>query len=79
METQIGKWGNSLAIRIPLAFAREAQIEEGTTVDLRVVEGQLIVTPIRRTYHLEQLVAGITPDNRHDETDWGGPVGNEAW
>ena len=79
METQIGKWGNSLAIRIPLAFAREAQIEEGTTVDLRVVEGQLIAAPIRRTYHLEQLVAGITPDNRHDETDWGGPVGNEAW
>ena len=24
-----------------------------------------------RRYSLEELVAGITPDNRHDEVDWG--------
>lgn len=28
---------------------------------------------------LEELVAGITDDNRHDETEWGPAVGNEAW
>ena len=79
METQIGKWGNSLAVRIPLAFVREAQLQEGTTVDVRVSEGRLIITPIRRKYRLDQLVAGITPENRHAETDWGEPIGNEAW
>ena len=79
METQIGKWGNSLAVRIPLAFVREAQLQEGTTVDVRVSEGRLIITPIRRKYRLDQLVVGITPENRHAETDWGEPVGNEAW
>jgi hypothetical protein len=28
---------------------------------------------------LEELVAGITDHNRHDETEWGPAVGNEAW
>jgi hypothetical protein len=28
---------------------------------------------------LDQLVARITDENRHDETDWGPPVGREAW
>ncbi len=28
---------------------------------------------------LAALVADITPDNRHEEIDWGSPVGKEAW
>lgn len=79
METQIARWGNSLAVRIPLAFVREAQLDEGTTVELNVADGRLIITPVGRRYGLEQLVAGITEENRHAETDWGEPVGNEAW
>lgn len=79
MQSQIGKWGNSLAVRIPLTMARETQLAEGMTVEVSVSEGRFIVTPVRRTYHLDQLVAGITPENRHAETDWGEPVGNETW
>ena len=30
-------------------------------------------------YTLEELVAGITDENRHDLIDWGPPRGNEAW
>ena len=30
-------------------------------------------------YRLEDMVAGITAGNRHDETDWGGLVGKEIW
>jgi antitoxin MazE len=33
----------------------------------------------RRRYTLEQLVRAITAENRHRETDWGKPVGNEVW
>lgn len=28
---------------------------------------------------LDDLVAGITDENRHGETDWGAPVGKEEW
>lgn len=28
---------------------------------------------------LRKLVEAITPDNRHDEVDWGVPRGREVW
>ena len=79
MKTQIGKWGNSLAVRIPSAFAQEAHLADGATVELSVADGRLTITPVPQSYTLEQLIAGITPENRHAETEWGDPVGNEAW
>jgi antitoxin MazE len=39
----------------------------------------LRLIPLRRTPTLDELVAGITEENKHDESDWGEPVGNEAW
>jgi 7-carboxy-7-deazaguanine synthase len=32
-----------------------------------------------RRYELSELVARITPKNRHRETDWGEPQGEESW
>jgi antitoxin MazE len=79
MKTQLAKWGNSLALRIPSAFAEEIRVAEGTEVDVAVSRGRLVITPAARTYSLEELVDGITAENRHDETDWGGAVGREVW
>jgi antitoxin MazE len=79
MEARIGRWGHSLAMRIPHAIAREAHLQEGTPVELTLADGRLVVTPLRRKYDLAHLVAGITPENRHAETDWGPPAGRESW
>jgi antitoxin component of MazEF toxin-antitoxin module len=35
--------------------------------------------PKCRTYDLNELIDGITPENRHDEMDFGKPMGEEAW
>jgi antitoxin MazE len=77
--TQIAKWGNSLGLRLPKSVALEAQVDEGDTVDVSVKNGAIVIRPSRPTYSLEQLVAKITPRNRHNESDWGKPVGDEAW
>lgn len=80
MKVQIQKWGNSLALRIPKAFAVESNVTGGSTVDVSMENGKIIVTPINeREYTLEELVDGITDDNLHGEVDWGRPVGNEVW
>lgn len=79
MKTRISRWGNSLAIRIPASFAQEIDLADGTTVELSVQDGHLRLAPVRPAYEVEALVAGITDDNLHDETDWGTPTGNEAW
>ena len=77
--TQIAKWGNSLGLRLPKSVALEAQIGEGDTVDVSVRNGAIVIRPSRPTYSLEQLIAKITPRNRHDESEWAAPVGHEAW
>ena len=77
--TRIAKWGNSLGLRLPKSVAREAQLDEGDTVDVSVKNGAIVIRPSRPTYSLEELVAKITPRNRHDESDWGPSVGRESW
>lgn len=77
--TQIARWGNSLGLRLPKSVAVEAQVDEGDTVVVSVKNGTIVIRPSRPTYSLEQLVAKITPRNRHSESDWGPPVGDEAW
>jgi len=77
--TQIAKWGNSLGLRLPKSVALEAQVDEGDSVDVSVKNGTILIRPSRPTYSLKQLARKITARNRHDESDWGKPVGHEAW
>lgn len=80
MKTRIQKWGNSLALRIPKPFAEEARLVEDATVDLTVRNGKLVVVAVEGPDEtLENLVARITAENRHGETDTGRPVGHEVW
>lgn len=79
MESQIGKWGNSLAVRIPKALAVEAGMREGAKVELKLDQGRLVLTPMVREQSLEELVKAINSKNRHAEESWGAPQGNELW
>jgi len=79
LRARIAKWGNSLGVRIPRAIAKEVGLDEGANVEVRVSGRNLVLAPAHREYSLQELVAGITPKNRHRETDWGAPVGNEYW
>jgi len=79
-ESTISKWGNSLAVRIPLAMAKEAGLREGDSVVMGLNSDRAIVLqPAARKYELMELVSKITPENRHGETDWGAPLGGESW
>ena len=79
MNAQVGKWGNSLAVRIPGAYARELGLAEGAELDLTCVDGGLLLRPRKREYRLEELLEQITPESIHCETDWGSGVGGESW
>jgi antitoxin MazE len=79
MNTQVGKWGNSLAVRIPGIYAKELDLAEGVELEVTRVDGGLLLRPRKHEYTLEELLAQIKPENIHGETDWGPPVGGEAW
>jgi antitoxin MazE len=80
MLTKVQKWGNSLALRIPKAFAAAARLENDTLVEMSFVDGQIVVKPVvQPAWTLEQLLAGIHSDNIHHEIDTGKPAGRETW
>lgn len=79
MQAQLGKWGNSLAVRIPGIVAKDLGLFEGMNLDIALVDGALVLRPSGKQYSLEELVEQITPENIHAETDWGPATGREAW
>lgn len=80
MLTKVRKWGNSLALRIPRAFALDAQLENDSVVEVSLVDGQIVIKPIAtQNWSLEQLLSGATSNNLHHETDTGEAIGNEVW
>lgn len=79
MKTRVQKWGNSVALRIPKAFAIEARLEQGSQVELSLVEGKLIVETVEGEQTLEGLLERIEDGNLHGEWDTGAVAGDEAW
>ena len=80
MRAKIQRWGNSLAVKLPKPFAEEAGLEPHSAVELSVVQGSLVVTPLPESaWSLEDLLAQVTDENIHEEIDTGSPVGREIW
>jgi antitoxin MazE len=79
MRTAVSKWGNSLALRLPKPLAELARLREGTSVEISIDDGALVIKPSRPRYELAKLLAGEDKKRRHDEVDWGPPKGEEIW
>ena len=74
MITNITKWGNSLALRIPQSLAAELGVKENSSVSLKI-EGDCLC--VEREQSLEEMLSTFTEDQRHELVDFGPPVGKE--
>jgi len=80
MKAVVRKWGNSASVRIPAAVMRAARLDLDEAVEVREEAGRIVIEPVRRKeYDLAEMVRGITRRNRHDEIEFGAPVGKEVW
>jgi antitoxin MazE len=61
MKTRVKKWGNGLGVRIPKSFAAEMGIALDSPVELSLVDGTLLIRPVRKASPpLRELLRGIT-------------------
>lgn len=80
MKTKAQKWGNSLGVRIPKAFADEIGIGPDSSIEMMIDECAIVIVPERGPeWTLEALLAGVTDDNKPAEWETGEPEGREAW
>ena len=82
MVTRVRKWGNSQGLRFSKSVLAEARIDVGDQVRVSVLDGRIIIEPlscVRGSHDLRALVSRMPKDYQVEETDWGPPVGREAW
>lgn len=80
MQTNVKKWGNSAAVRIPASVMTAARLALNDAVDVREEDGRIIIEPVPAgVWELPTLLAGITAENLHAEVDTGPAMGHEVW
>lgn len=79
MKTKIQKWGNSLGVRLPKNIAEQKDLREGLGVSVFMKNNQIVIEPIEEEVSLKALLADVSVENMHDETDWSEARGNEVW
>jgi antitoxin MazE len=78
METRVKKWGNSASVRIPAPVLAASRLTINQLVDVREEDGRLVIEPVYEN-ELDALIAGITPENVHEEISFGAPAGKEVF
>ena len=79
IELQIGKWGNSLGIRLPKHISEALNLRPKDKVSCAIENGKLVLRPLSRVkkYTLKELLAKV--EEPSDEISWGKPEGEEVW
>ena len=81
MQVELGKWGNSVAMRIPSELLRQSGLKVGAKAEIVFEDGCLKLKPIKekmsRAERLEMLIASYKELGPDEEVDWGLDVGNE--
>lgn len=76
MQSRIGLWGGSCAIRLPKMAVESLGFYDGETVSLEIENGGLVIRPTKKRYALNDLVCearGLTAPEPLDD----GPMGDE--
>lgn len=77
MRSRVGLWGGSCAIRLPKMAVETLRLTEGDDVRLDIIGGQLVISPSKPSYRLEDLVEqakGLEPPESCDD----GRMGEEV-
>ena len=78
MVLKYARWGDSVALCLPAELAKQIHATAGSQVDLTIEGGRVVLTPVESpTCMLDELVAGITSENRHGEISGQAAVGAE--
>jgi antitoxin ChpS len=83
MELAIQKWGNSAAVRLPAVLLTQLKVALGDKLAVEIRPDGVMLTPARRAYSLEELVAqcDMQAPLPADLAAWHDlhPAGREAW
>ena len=82
MQATVGRWGNSLAVRLPAEVVQAIQLRDGERVEIATKDGDLILHRTEPRSVLTELFKGKTPEQWRSvyagAYEWGPDVGSEV-
>lgn len=79
-QSQIIELNGALAVIILKEVLADSNFKVGDSVNVYTQGSKIVIAdPAQPHYTLDELLDGITDENRHAEIDWGPPVGREVW
>ncbi len=80
MNSSIGQWGNSLAVRLPKHILKSLDLKVNDRLSITEVEGKIILEPIQELEELSlEFLLSQVQEPSEPEIDWGKPEGEEIW
>jgi antitoxin MazE len=81
-QVVIGRWGRTLAVRLPASVARKLALGEGGRVEVDVEGDAIVIRKASAERALEAMFAGKSVEEwralYRDAYDWGPDLGREA-
>jgi antitoxin MazE len=73
MQSEIKRWGNSAAVRLPRKLLNEARLEIDSAVTIKVEENRIVIEALEETarkrlqlpFSEAELVAGLSAETAH--------------
>ncbi len=62
VESRVARYGNSLTVRIPIGVAREIGFRDGDRVELRIVDGAVVIERSARSRLAARLATVREPE-----------------
>lgn len=78
MTVKVKRIAGALTLVIPDEVATAAGFADDTEVLLTTPKNGEVVAKRKPKYTLAELLAGVTPENKHEYIESGPPVGNEV-
>jgi antitoxin MazE len=81
LTATIRRWGNSAAVRIPRDILSQANLKEGTNVEITLnKDHEITLRAIRKRQTVQEIFSDYEGGFFHsEEINWGGPQGDEIW
>jgi antitoxin MazE len=79
----IGRWGKSLAVRIPSDLAGRLALADGATVEVEQRDDELVIRKAKPPLTIAEMFRGKSPEEwreiyRGHGVEWGPDVGREV-
>jgi antitoxin MazE len=80
-EVTVGKWGKSLAVRLPGEIVKAARLRDGERVEIETEDGDIVIRRVAPRFTLARMFRGKTPEEWRElyrgALEWGPDVGRE--